>query len=50
MNPLKAIAGVLMVATGSAHAIEQLENNRLIRPKAIFNGAANLKYVPLAER
>lgn len=23
MNPLKAIAGVLMAATGSAHAIEQ---------------------------
>ena len=41
---------VARVAGYSAHAIEQLENNRLIRPKAIFNGAANLKYVPLAER
>ena len=41
---------VARVAGYSAHAIEQLENNRLIRPKAIFNGAANLKYIPLAER
>jgi citrate synthase len=38
------------VAGYTAHAIEQLANNRLIRPKAIFNGAHNLKYVPLNER
>ena len=41
---------VARVAGYSAHAIEQLDNNRLIRPKAIFNGEANLKYVPLADR
>ena len=41
---------VARVAGYSAHAIEQLENNRLIRPKAIFNGDANLTYVPLSER
>jgi len=41
---------VARVAGYSAHAIEQLDNNRLIRPKAIFNGEANLKYIPLAER
>ena len=33
-----------------AHAIEQLDNNRLIRPKAIYEGEKNLPYVPLAER
>ena len=38
------------VAGYSAHAIEQLDHNRLIRPKAIYEGAANLKYVPIAER
>ncbi len=41
---------VARVAGYSAHAIEQLDNNRLIRPKAIFNGDANLTYVPIAER
>jgi 2-methylcitrate synthase/citrate synthase II len=41
---------VSRVAGYSAHAIEQLENNRLIRPKAIYVGDANLTYVPLSER
>jgi len=41
---------VARVAGYSAHAIEQLLSNRLIRPKAIFNGAANLEYVPISER
>jgi 2-methylcitrate synthase/citrate synthase II len=38
------------VAGYCAHAIEQLDNNRLIRPKAIYEGAANLPYVPIGER
>jgi citrate synthase len=38
------------VAGYCAHAIEQLDNNRLIRPKAIFEGPANLTFVPLADR
>lgn len=38
------------VAGYCAHAIEQLDHNRLIRPKAIYEGAANLKYVPISER
>lgn len=38
------------VAGYTAHAIEQLDNNRLIRPKAIYEGPVNLPYVPLAER
>jgi citrate synthase len=38
------------VAGYAAHAIEQLDNNRLIRPKAIYEGRHNLKYIPLNER
>jgi len=38
------------VAGYCAHAVEQLDNNRLIRPKAIFDGPSHLKYVPLADR
>ena len=38
------------VAGYAAHAIEQLANNRLIRPKAIYEGRHNLKYIPLDER
>jgi citrate synthase len=41
---------VARLAGYTAHAIEQLENNRLIRPKAIYEGDANLEYVPLASR
>jgi 2-methylcitrate synthase/citrate synthase II len=33
-----------------AHVIEQLENNRLIRPRARYNGPASRRFVPLAER
>jgi citrate synthase len=38
------------VAGYTAHAIEQLENNRIIRPKQIYEGPANLAYVPISER
>lgn len=38
------------VAGYSAHAIEQLDHNRLIRPKAIYEGRHNLTYVPLERR
>jgi 2-methylcitrate synthase/citrate synthase II len=41
---------VARVAGYCAHAIEQLENNRLIRPKAIYEGPANLAFVSLNER
>jgi citrate synthase len=41
---------VARVAGYCAHAIEQLENNRIIRPKAIYAGDANLAYVPLSDR
>ena len=41
---------VARVAGYTAHAIEQLANNRLIRPKQIYTGNQNLTYVPLNER
>ena len=41
---------VARVAGYAAHAMEQLENNRLIRPKAIYEGDANLEYVPVDQR
>ena len=41
---------VARVAGYTAHAIEQLDHNRLIRPKAIYEGAKNVPYVPIAER
>jgi len=41
---------VSRVAGWSAHAIEQLDNNRLIRPRSRYTGAAPRKFVPLASR
>lgn len=41
---------IARVSGWSAHAIEQLRNNRLIRPKAIYEGAANVDYVELGNR
>lgn len=41
---------VARVAGYCAHMIEQLDHNRLIRPKAIYEGARNLDYVSLADR
>ena len=41
---------VARAAGYTTHAIEQLANNRLIRPKAIYQGDVNLPYVPLDRR
>lgn len=41
---------VSRVAGYCAHAIEQLDNNRLIRPKAIYEGERNLPYMPITDR
>ncbi len=38
------------VSGWSAHAIEQLSNNRLIRPTAIYEGAKNEPYVSIESR
>jgi len=51
--PIDLYTPIFVVARVSgycAHAIEQLDNNRLIRPKCIYDGARNLDYVPLADR
>ncbi len=41
---------VSRLAGYTAHAIEQLDNNRLIRPKVIYEGAHNLEYIPIEKR
>ena len=38
------------MAGWSAHIIEQLADNRLIRPQAQYVGPTNKSYIPLAER
>ena len=38
------------VAGWTAHVMEQLRNNRLIRPRSEYVGARNLRYVPVGER
>ena len=38
------------VAGWTAHILEQLENNRLIRPEASYTGLLNQPYVPIASR
>lgn len=46
-TPIFAMA---RVAGWSAHVIEQLDKNRLIRPRALYAGPAARPVVPLAER
>ena len=42
---------VISRVTGwAAHVIEQLDNNRLIRPRANYTGPAPRKYAPIAKR
>ena len=38
------------IAGWSAHSVEYLESNRLIRPKAYYVGPVGLRYVPIDER
>lgn len=38
------------IAGWTAHILEQYANNRLIRPRAEYTGASNLKYVPVTQR
>ena len=38
------------IAGWSAHIIEQYENNRLIRPRAMYVGGKNKKYIPIDQR
>jgi citrate synthase len=38
------------IAGWTAHVLEQMRNNRLIRPRAEYVGPAALKYVPIDQR
>ena len=44
------IFAVSRITGWSAHIIEQLDNNRLIRPKAIYEGESLRPYMPIDER
>jgi citrate synthase len=44
------IFAISRVAGWSAHVIEQLDNNRLIRPRSLYTGPATRTVKPIAER
>ncbi len=44
------IFAVSRISGWTGHILEQYENNKLIRPRAEYIGARDLKYVPLDER
>lgn len=44
------IFAVSRVSGWIAHILEQYDNNRLIRPRADYNGPERLSYVPITER
>ncbi len=44
------IFAVSRIAGWTAHVIEQLQNNRLFRPRAIYPGPKNVPYVPINDR
>ena len=46
-TPIFAIA---RTSGWTAHVLEQLANNRLIRPKSLYDGPDDLKYTPVGDR
>lgn len=44
------IFAVSRISGWTAHILEQLDNNRIIRPRADYVGPEKLEYVPLAQR
>ncbi len=44
------IFAVSRISGWTAHVIEQLQNNRLFRPRAIYPGPKNVPYVPINDR
>ncbi|HEX5323242.1 MAG TPA: citrate synthase [Capsulimonadaceae bacterium] len=49
-NLFTPVFAVSRVAGWTAHVLEQLENNRLIRPRAIYVGPRDKKVTPVAQR
>jgi citrate synthase len=51
--PIELYTPIFVIARTSgwaAHAIEQIDNNRLIRPTCIYEGDENVPWVPVSER
>jgi len=51
--PIDLYTPIFVIARVSgwcAHAIEQLDNNRLIRPKCIYEGPHSVAWIPITER
>jgi citrate synthase len=44
------IFAVSRISGWTAHVIEQLQNNRLFRPRAIYPGEKNVPYIPIDKR
>lgn len=44
------IFAVSRISGWTAHVLEQLSNNKLIRPRADYTGEMNLKYTPIEQR
>lgn len=44
------IFAVSRIAGWTAHVLEQLQNNRLFRPRAIYPGEKNVSYMPIDQR
>jgi citrate synthase len=50
IDQFTCIFAISRVAGWTAHVLEQLADNRLIRPRANYIGETGRQYVPLAER
>jgi len=44
------IFAVSRIAGWTAHVLEQLGNNKLIRPRSDYTGEMDLKYIPIDQR
>jgi citrate synthase len=44
------IFAVSRISGWTAHVLEQLSNNKLIRPRAEYTGELNLSYIPMEQR